>query len=68
MIQFSRFFYIPEGANDKRKKKKERKIYLPINKLQIVIQPPVRLNECNDIRKMLNKKYLDKVPSKAAQS
>ena len=51
---------------ENRLEKKERKISFPMNKLQIVILLPVSLNECNDIRKVLNKKYFGKVPSKAA--
>ena len=36
-------------------------------KLQIHVFVPVGLNECNDIRKMLNKKYLGNVPSTTVQ-
>ena len=49
----------------KRKKEKKEKSLCPINKLQIVDSLPVTLNECNDTRNMLNKKYLCKVKHKA---
>ena len=49
------------------KEKKERKKNLFAQKINYkLLTNYVSLNECNDIRKMLNKKYLGKVPSKAA--
>ena len=49
-----------------RKKEKKENIFAPM-RITKLVKLPVVLNECDHIRKLLNKNHLGKVPSKAAK-
>ena len=50
----------------KKERKKERKCICP-NANYKLVELPVGVNECDHIRKLLNKNHMGKVPSKAGK-
>ena len=53
----------------KKERKKERKTenVFALMRIYKLVELPVGVNECDHIRKLLNKNHMGKVPSKAAK-
>ena len=51
----------------RKKERKKKENVFALMGIYKIVELPVGVNECDHIRKLLNKNYIGKVPSKAAK-